>query len=183
MGQFIWHTAPKRLYRELRPPRERPNLCVGRQESRPDQILRRYKEEIDRPGIPGSGEKGLAELITYFFDSYAFYEVFAGNKNYRPYSKGIAIITTKLSLMEFHYGLLVEHGKEFADMLYDGNSQFCVDIDDDTIKEANQMGLSMKGRKLSYVDCIVYVMAKRRGIPFLTSDMQFMDLENVEYVK
>jgi predicted nucleic acid-binding protein len=125
----------------------------------------------------------LEELRAFFFDSYAFYEVLAGNERYKPYIQDIAIVTTKMNLMELHYGLLAKYGKESADKLYDEYSRFAIEIDDSTIKDANEMRLSLKKRDLSYVDCIGYVLARKRRIPFLTGDRQFKDMDNVEFVK
>ena len=125
----------------------------------------------------------MEELRTYFFDSYAFYEILAGNERYKPYAKNIAIVTTKMNLMELHYGILANHGKEVADKIYDEYSKFAIEIDDAALKDANVLKLSLKKRNLSYVDCIGYVLARKRGIRFLTGDRQFWDMENVEFVK
>ena len=40
-----------------------------------------------------------------------------------------------------------------------------------------------KKRKLSYVDCLGYILAGMNGAKFLTGDNQFKDLQNVEFVK
>ena len=125
----------------------------------------------------------MADIKTYFFDSYAFYEIIEGNPNYQPYTIEIAIITTKLNLMELHYGLLREYGEEIADEYYDKLIKFSVEVSDDIIKEANLFRASLKERNLSYVDCVGYIIAKTRNIKFLTGDEQFKDLDNVEFVK
>mgnify|MGYP006929365030 CR=1 FL=1 len=44
--------------------------------------------------------------------------VIFGNKNYDSYQKDIAIITTKLNLMELHYGLMLNFGLEKADFYF-----------------------------------------------------------------
>lgn len=123
------------------------------------------------------------EITTYFFDTYAFYELMGGNKNYGPYAKGIAIVTTRLNLMELHYGLLVKYGKEEADKCYDRLVKFAVEVDDEIIKKSNEFRAYSKGKNISYVDCIGYTIAKSRNIKFLTGDNQFKGLENVEFVK
>ena len=122
-------------------------------------------------------------MKSYFFDTYAFYEIIEGNKNYEPYAKDVVIITTKLNLMELHYGLLLKHGKKAADRYYDSLCLFAVEISDDIIKSANELRAMPKKRDLSCVDCIGYTIAGMRGIKFLTGDRQFRDLENVEFVK
>ena len=122
-------------------------------------------------------------MRTLFFDTYAFFELFEGNASYKPYAEGIAIITTKLNLMEFHYGLLITRGKELADAHYYELLKFAVEISDKTIIWANELKAEMKGKNVSYVDCIGYVVAKTRNVPFLTGDRQFSGMDNVEYVR
>lgn len=38
---------------------------------------------------------------TFFFDTYAIYEIYQGSENYRPYTN-CKIITTKLNLFEIY---------------------------------------------------------------------------------
>ncbi len=121
--------------------------------------------------------------LTYFFDTYAFYELIKGNPNYKKYEKEITLITTKLNLMELHYGLLRDEGEEIAEVYYEKFLKFCVEIDDNTIKTANTFRLKNYKRKLSYVDCLGYILAKKFNAKFLTGDEQFKDFENVEFVK
>ena len=123
------------------------------------------------------------EVKTYFFDSYAFFEIINGNPNYEKYTKDIAIITTKFNLMELHYGLVLVFGKEKADHYYDLYSKYCIEISNDIIKLANEFKKVMKTRNVSYIDSIGYVLAKSRNIRFLTGDKEFKDLDNVEYIK
>ncbi len=118
-----------------------------------------------------------------FFDSYALYEIIEGDPNYKEYTNNIALVTTKLNIMELHYGLLLKHGKEIADKYYDIFIVFAIEINDETIKKANELKAIFKKRKLSYVDCIGYIIAKSRNIKFLTGDQQFFGLDNVEFVK
>ena len=125
----------------------------------------------------------MESVKTFFFDSYAFYEIIAGNPNYEQYKKNIGIITTKLNLMELHYGLLRTEGKKEADKIYDEYTEFVLEIDDETIKKANEFRLANKEKKLSYVDCIGYTLAKRHNVKFLTGDQQFEGIEGVEFVK
>ena len=125
----------------------------------------------------------MEELKTLFFDSYALYEIINGNPSYNLYCKDIQIVTTKLNLMELHYGLLKIKDKKEADKYYDYFLQFCVEISDDTIKQANEFRLNNYKRELSYIDCLGYIIAKKRGFKFLTGDEQFRHFDNVEFVK
>ena len=122
-------------------------------------------------------------VISYFFDTYAFYELIEGNENYRQYTSNVVIFTTQMNLMELHYGLLVKYGKETADRLYDKLRKFAVDVSDDIVKAANAFRKVHSKRKLSYVDCVGYMIAKSLAVPFLTGDRQFVDLDNVRFVK
>jgi predicted nucleic acid-binding protein len=123
------------------------------------------------------------EIETLFFDTYAFFEIIRGNKDYMRFAKGIAIITTKLNLMELYYGILIVKGEQDADKYYDKLAKFVVDIDNDIIKEAMKFRAKNKDRSLSYADCIGYIIALKNNIKFLTGDEQFKDLQNVEFVK
>ncbi len=125
----------------------------------------------------------MESIRTFLFDTYAFYELIEGNENYKPYSAGVAIITTRLNLMELHYGLLIRYGKEVADRHYYALLKFAVDVSDEVIIKSNEFRASEKRKGLSYVDCIGYVLAKLRNVKFLTGDKQFFGLDNVEYVK
>ena len=120
---------------------------------------------------------------SYFFDTYAFYEIIAGNPNYKPYEKGIGIITTKLNLMELHYGILLLYGQDKADEYYNKFVECAVEVTDEAIKNANNFKMTYKIRKVSYIDCIGYTIAKMRGVKFPTGDEAFKDLDNVEFVK
>ncbi len=124
----------------------------------------------------------MERVKTLFFDSYALYEIIEGNENYKQYTRNTAIVTTKLNLMELHYGLLRQYGKNQADRCYDELVRYTVDIGDDIIKMANEFRASLRKRNLSYVDCIGYIIARAMSINFLTGDMQFRDIDNVEYV-
>ena len=122
-------------------------------------------------------------IETFFFDTYAFFEILKGNPQYERYGKGVGIMTTKLNLMELYYGLLLSRGKVEAEHWYEEYGPFVVPIDDFILKRACELKALFKERKLSYVDCVGYIIAKARGVKFLTGDRQFKDLENVEYVK
>src|SRR3989338_97708 len=109
-------------------------------------------------------------ITTLFFDSYAFFEIIKGNKNYEAYLNKVAIITTRLNLMELYYGLIIKEGREKAEKYYDYLVKFVVDFDDEIIKEAMLFRAENKPKKLSYVDCIGYMIALKNNVMFLTGD-------------
>ena len=123
------------------------------------------------------------EVRTFFFDTYALYEIIEGNKNYRSYIKNVAIVTTKLNLMELYYGLLVNYNEKTANDLYDKFLSYYTSIDDNSIKKAMIFRALNKKKDLSYIDCVGYIISKQRNIKFLTGDKEFEDMENVEFVK
>ena len=122
------------------------------------------------------------EIKKYFFDSYAFFEIIKGNKNYSNYIN-VSIVTTKLNLMELYYWLLRRTGKETAEKYYQKFLPFCCEITDEIIKSACEFRLMHKEKELSYVDCIGYILARKMRIKFLTGDKEFENIDNVEYAK
>ena len=125
----------------------------------------------------------MAEIETYFFESYALYEVVHSNPNYIKYTYNVAIVTTKSNLMELHYALLKLYGKEKADEIYDFYLPFVIEIEDFIIKSSNFWRAQHAGHKFSYIDCLGYTIAKLKNIKFLTGDKEFENLDNVEFVK
>lgn len=122
-------------------------------------------------------------MNTYFFDTYAFFEIIKGSPNYSNYKKNISVMTTKMNLMELYYWLLRRKGKVEADHYYEKFLPLCTKITDDMIKKACEIRLKYKGQELSYIDCIGYAIALEKEIKFLTGDIGFENLNNVEYVK
>ena len=125
----------------------------------------------------------MGTIKTYFSDTYAFFEIFKNNPRYNPYKKGVAIITTKLNLMELHYGILLAKGRDIADGYYDRYEKYAVSFDSETVKKANRLKADNRKKKMSYIDCVGYTLAKLRNVKFLTGDKAFEGLENVEFVK
>lgn len=121
------------------------------------------------------------EIKTLFFDTYALYEIIEGNPVYKKYLQDIVIITTRLNLMELYYGLLTRHNKKIADKYYDEFKKYIIKISDKIIKEA--MIFKSLNKKLSYIDCVGYVIAKENNMKFLTGDREFKGLPNVEFVR
>ncbi len=126
-------------------------------------------------------------MNNYFFDTYALHEIEEGNRNYLPFSKEVGIVTTALNLMELYYGYFLKKGLAEADRAFNHFRPFCVEVTDEYLKAAALMRAQLKSKssksKLSYVDCIGYVISNKLKIKFLTGDMEFGRLDNVEFVK
>ncbi len=129
-----------------------------------------------------SEETFIKSEESYFFDSYAFFEILKANKNYTKYTQ-VEIITTKLNLFELYLGTVREKSETEAREVLDLYYQFAVDFDKKTIEEAAKLKNQLNKRDVSMTDCIGYTMAKQLGIKFLTGDKEFENLENVEFVK
>ncbi|MBS3092202.1 PIN domain-containing protein [Candidatus Pacearchaeota archaeon] len=127
-------------------------------------------------------EESYTEEDSFFFDSYAFFEILKGNKNYEIYKK-CRIITTKLNIFELYLGLLREVNEETAEKFLNKYYKFVIDFDEDVIKGAAKLKNKLNNRNLSMADCIGYILSKQLGIKFLTGDKEFETLDNAEFVK
>ena len=72
---------------------------------------------------------------------------------------------------------------EKANFFMDNYYELAIDFNKNIIKKAAEFRLKHKERKLSMTDCVGYILALELGIKFLTGDLEFKDMENVEYVK
>ena len=122
--------------------------------------------------------------MKYFLDTYALFEIFFGNDKYLKYIDS-EVITTRLNLMEIYYHLLRDYGEKVAEDYYNETTGYSIEFTDMDIKEAMKFRLKMKRKKkdLSYVDALGYTIANRMNIPFLTGDLAFEDVQDVEFVK
>ena len=119
---------------------------------------------------------------SFFFDTYAFYEIFKENKNYESYMDS-AIITTKLNIFELYHKFLKLNNEDLANIYLKEYYKFVVDFDENTIEDVAKLKILLNKRDVSMTDCIGYCLAKQLGIKFLTGDEAFENLENVEFVK
>ena len=85
--------------------------------------------------------------------------------------------------MEVYYRILKEFNLQDANKFFEETLEFVIEIENEVIKEAMIFRLQNSKRNLSYIDCIGYVTAKKNGLKFLTGDIQFKDMENVEFVQ
>ena len=119
---------------------------------------------------------------TYFFDTYALIEIYKGSKNYEPYSKDVKMILNKLNLMEYAIFLIREGKGNEVKEVFEKLDSFNVDYDNEILIEAAKMKNKYAKEKLSFIDCIGYLLAKKHNVLFLTGDSKFKDKENSEFV-
>ena len=118
----------------------------------------------------------------YFFDSYALVEIVKGNKNFDKYKIENPLCTI-LNLFELHQVLLREFNKQTADYWITKFDYNLIEISKEDIIEASDFRFFNKGKRLSMTDCIGYVLAKKQGFKFLTRNIEFKEIENVEFVQ
>ncbi|MBI3033703.1 PIN domain-containing protein [Candidatus Woesearchaeota archaeon] len=118
----------------------------------------------------------------YFFDTYALVEIYIANPSYKSYFN-LQITTSVLNLGEFYIYLVRAYGNEDGKRRFDLFSFNLVDITKDTMMEATEFKLLHAKKKLSWADCIGYILARQTKLKFLTGDSEFKNLENVEFVQ
>ncbi|MBI2542360.1 PIN domain-containing protein [Candidatus Woesearchaeota archaeon] len=121
-------------------------------------------------------------MQAFVFDTYALLEIIAGNPSYAKYLNS-EIVINDFIFAELCYKLIRENGIEVANFYVDKYAMFRKGLDAKTIKEAMMFRVQHKKKNLSPADCISYVMALKLDLKFLTGDMQFENMENVEFVK
>jgi uncharacterized protein len=126
------------------------------------------------------GNKGPEGL---FYDTYALYAIVKGEGNYRPFIKNHLVKTTLMNLYELYYNLIKENQHELAELSFERLKGSCMDIHPDIIKSAAKFRAENIKKRLSYIDCLGYVLAKNNRIKFLTGDKEFEGLSNVKFVK
>lgn len=119
----------------------------------------------------------------FFFDTYALVEIGKNNPNYGPYKNDVKVFISMLNLVELAYFLLRENREHEINETFEKLSKFAVPYDAETLKNAAKMKFRYKKEKLSFVDCIGYLLAKKHGAKFLTGNEKFRDKKNVEFVK
>jgi len=120
--------------------------------------------------------------MSYFFDTYALVEIIKTNENYEQYID-FPIITTTLNLSEFYFYLLSNFSKEKANEALSKFIFSFVEVNEDVAKEAAKFRKDNYKRKLSYIDCIGYILSKNIGFKFLTGEDFFKGMDNVEFVR
>lgn len=120
--------------------------------------------------------------VAYFLDTYAIYEMMAGNPDYSDYF-GEENRTSMLNIAEVYYRILLDSDEATADDKTLPLLPFAIPIGTGTVKRAMIFKFENRQKKFSYADSIGYALARERGLLFLTGDKEFKDLSNVEYVK
>ena len=126
-----------------------------------------------------------ANLMTrlFYFDTYALIEIGKENPNYDSYKEDVVILLNKLNLLELSYFLLRINREAEIEDVFNKYLRFNVDYDQETLREAAKMKFKFLKERLSFIDCIGYILAKKHKVKFLTGDEKFRHKDNVEFVK
>ena len=119
----------------------------------------------------------------YYFDTYALIEIGKGNPRYEPYKKDVKVFLNRLNLLELSYFLIREGRSNEAKEIFEKFLRFNVDYDENILLESAEMKFRHLKKRISFIDCIGYSLAKRHNAKFLTGDEGFRNMENVEFVK
>ncbi len=120
--------------------------------------------------------------MNYFFDSYSVIEILKNSPNYEKF-KDIQIITSALNMAEVYYVLASTIDEESAAKAVQNLVIRYIDIYPEIAIEAARFRFKHRKLKMSYADCIGYIISKRAKLRFLTGDEAFIKMENVEFVK
>ncbi|MDO8480812.1 MAG: PIN domain-containing protein [Nanoarchaeota archaeon] len=118
-----------------------------------------------------------------FLDTYAIIEIIQGNPKYKHVADE-PFVTTIQNIMEVYYYFLRTADDEAAEKYFSWFRLVCTPISDGAIKAAMKLRLEQRKQRnlISYVDCIGYAVALERGIPFVSGEKHFRNLENVEFI-
>lgn len=120
--------------------------------------------------------------MIYFYDTYALIEIFRGNPNYKKFWD-YKIYTSMMNFYEFYYSILKEFTEKIAKDCRNELDLIFIEIREEDVIEASKFRFKNIKEKLSYIDCLGYVLASNNNIRFLTGDEKFENKKNVEFVK
>ncbi len=122
-------------------------------------------------------------MSEFFYDSYAIIEFINNNPRFVRYFTENGGVTTLYNVLEVYYAIIKEGGAHEAKKVLELLRPIIVYPDISYVEESMKFRLENKEKKLSYADCLGYIIAKRKKIKFLTGDEGFRHLANVEFVK
>jgi uncharacterized protein len=122
---------------------------------------------------------GMSDYI-FFFDTYAFLEIIAGNAKYKPYVEGLSI-TSIFNIAELSYVLARNKKVQDAQKYAREYEPFIVPTTANDVVQA--MKLRTKHKGMSIPNAVGYTLADKHRVKFLTGDEDFKNLPNVEFVK
>ncbi|MGK0232597.1 MAG: putative nucleic acid-binding protein [Patescibacteria group bacterium] len=93
------------------------------------------------------------------------------------------MITTSVNISEVFYALRKIEDYRTANYIVNQLSVSCLEVTPEVAIKAAELKKEYKKQKLSYINCIGYILAQEHKLKFLTGDKEFKDFPNVEFVK
>ena len=93
------------------------------------------------------------------------------------------MFTSFFHLYELYYSTLRDHNEETARLLFYKFFDCIVFIKAEHIFKASHFKLEHRKANISYADAIGYCIAEIEGMRFLTGDIAFKGIKNVEFVQ
>jgi len=125
-------------------------------------------------------------MARLFADTYALIELLKGNQRYEKYSHEY-LIATEFNIFELTYALFREFGRDETARIVKSIRENIeiLPTDDSDYLDASEFRKSANktGKKLSLIDALGYSCSCKQRIKFLTGDREFIEMENVEYIK
>ena len=119
----------------------------------------------------------------FYFDTYALVEIAQGNQNYARYREDIKILTNKVNLMELAYFLFRIGKEDKIEIVFKDYLKYNIEPSTNALIGAAKLKFLQRKKKLSYTDCLGYLIAKENKVKFLTGDEKFKNMLNVEFIK
>lgn len=118
----------------------------------------------------------------YCLDTYALFEIEKNNPRYRPIAKSDFIIPSAV-LAEFCVAMTKRQGKKTGTYWFRQLEQYARDIDADMWMEGLMFREEHRKEKISIVDALGYVYARKNNLPFVTGDKAFENKPGVKFIK
>lgn len=115
-------------------------------------------------------------------DTYPLIEIAAGNEKFASLLND-DIVVTDVTIAEFYYVILQRYDAFIADLWYKKFAPYCIPVPRDILIKAVKFRHTNRKRNLSFFDCVGYIFAVENDFKFLTGDEEFMNLENVIFIK
>jgi predicted nucleic acid-binding protein len=108
-----------------------------------------------------------------------------GNESYRHYQTG-HLVTTEFNICEVAFAVCRDYPdrtrqvmarvRKIVTLVPTTDEDYCLGA-------AMRRKTTSSGKNLSTIDCVGYTVSRRQGLPFLTGDREFEDIEDVEFVR
>ena len=115
-------------------------------------------------------------------DTYALVEISNGNPRF-SHLLNEKVVIREITLAEF-YGILYKRlGLMTADNWQKRLAFFTKPVPIDVLVRAVRMRIDEHKTRLSFFDCVGYQYAQANNMTFVTGDLEFQDMQGVEFIK